>query len=103
MIPLVLTLRIGLGNEKCLHSLIRLVLTLRIGRRNVLMRKDWFTLIDSSCSDPKDWSGNEKRLHSLIPGSDPKDWLVMRSIYLSLIPLVLTLRIGRVMRNIYTH
>ena len=43
-----------------------------------------FTLIDSSGSDPKDWSGNEKRLHSLIP-------------------LVLTLRIGLVMRNIYTH
>ena len=43
MIPLVLTLRIGPGNEKRLHSLIRLV------------------------PDPKDWSGNEKRLHSLIP------------------------------------
>ena len=43
-----------------------------------------FTLIDSSGSDPKDWPGNEKRLHSLIR-------------------LVLTLRIGRVMRNVYTH
>ena len=43
-----------------------------------------FTLIDSSGSDPKDLLGNEKRLHSLIP-------------------LVLTLRIGRVMRSIYTH
>ena len=43
-----------------------------------------FTLIDSSGSDPKDWSGNEKHLHSLIR-------------------LVLTLRIGRVMRSVYTH
>ena len=43
-----------------------------------------FTLIDSSGSDPKDWSGNEKHLHSLIP-------------------LVPTLRIGQVMRNVYTH
>ena len=43
-----------------------------------------FTLIDSSGSDPKDWPGNEKHLHSLIP-------------------LVLTLRISRVMRNVYTH
>ena len=43
-----------------------------------------FTLIDSSGSDPKDWLGNEKRLHSLIS-------------------LVLTLRIGRVMRSVYTH
>ena len=32
LIPLVLTLRIGSGNEKHLHSLIPLVLTLRIGR-----------------------------------------------------------------------
>ena len=63
-----------------------------------------FTLIDSSGSDPKDWRGNEKRLHSLIP-------LVLtlrigtcneKHLY-SLIHLVLTLRIGRVMRNIYTH
>ena len=67
------------GNEKHLHSLIRLVPNLRIGR---VMRS--FILIDSSGSDPKDWSGNEKHLHSLIP-------------------LVLTLRIGRIMRNIYTH
>ena len=54
-----------------------------------------FTLIDSSGSDPKDWSGNEKRLHSLIrlvltlrigPGNEKR--------LHSLIPLVLTLRIG---------
>ena len=43
-----------------------------------------FTLIDSSGSDPKDWPFNEKHLHPLIP-------------------LVLTLRIGWVMRSIYTH
>ena len=43
-----------------------------------------FTLIDSSGSDPKDWSGNEKCLHSLSP-------------------LVLTPRIGQVMRSAYTH
>ena len=43
-----------------------------------------FTPIDSCGSDPKDWPGNEKRLHSLIP-------------------LVLTLRIGWVMRSVYTH
>ena len=43
-----------------------------------------FILIDSSGSDPKDWSGNGNCLHSLIP-------------------LVLTLRIGRVMRSVYTH
>ena len=42
------------------------------------------TLIDSSGSDCKYWLGNEKHLHSLIP-------------------LVLTLRIGQVMRSIYTH
>ena len=40
-----------------------------------------FTLIDSSGSDPKDWLGNEKRLHSLIHP-------------------ILTIRIGWVMRNI---
>ena len=56
----------------------------------LVLTKDWlgnekhFTLIDSSGSDPKDWLCNEKHLHSLIP-------------------LVLTLRIGRVMRSIYTH
>ena len=63
-----------------------------------------FTLIDSSGSDPKDWSGNEKHLHSLIPlvltlrigrGNEKR--------LHSLIRLVLTLRIGWVMRSVYTH
>ena len=54
-----------------------------------------FTLIDSSGSDPKDCPGNEKCLHSLIPlvltlriGQGNEKCLH------SLIPLVLTLRIG---------
>ena len=68
------------GNEKHLHSLIPLV------------------------PDPKDWSGNEKRLHSLIPlVPDPKDWPGNEKRLHSLIRLVLTLRIGKVMRNVYTH
>ena len=83
-----------------------------------------FTLIYSSGSDPKDWSGNEKRLHSLIHlvpepkdwsgkgkclhsliplVSDPKDWSGNEKRLHSLIPLVLTLRIGRVMGSVYTH
>ena len=63
-----------------------------------------FTLFDSSCSDPKDWSGKGKCLHSLIAlVSDPKDLPGNEKHLHSLIPLVLTLRIGRVMRNIYTH
>ena len=63
-----------------------------------------FTLIDSSVSDPKDWPGNEKHLHLLIPlVSDPKDWPGNEKHLNSLIPLVLILRIGRIMRNIYTH
>ena len=83
-----------------------------------------FTLIDSSGSDPKDWPGNGKRLHSLIrlvPDpkdwsgngkrlhslialvSDPKDSLGNEKRLHSLIPLVLTLRIGRVMGIVYTH
>ena len=63
-----------------------------------------FTLIDSSGSDTKDWLGNDKHLHSLIPlvltlriGSGNEKRLH------SLIPLVLTLRIVRVMRSVYTH
>ena len=65
--------------------------------------KDWsgnekvFTLIDSSGSDPKDWSGNEK--FTLI---DLVLWCNEKRLH-SLIPLVLTLRIGGVMRNVYTH
>ena len=63
-----------------------------------------FTLIDSSGSDPKDWPGNEKRLHSLIPQVlTLRIGRVIRSIYTSLIHLVLTLRIGWVMRSVYTH
>ena len=63
-----------------------------------------FTLIDSSGSDPKDWPGNEKRF-TLIDssGSDPKDWSGNEKHLHSLIPLFLTLRIGWVMRSIYTH
>ena len=57
------------------------------------------TLIDSSGSDPKDWSGNEKHLHSLIPlVLTLRIGHVMRNI-----SLVMTLRIGLVMRNVYTH
>ena len=63
-----------------------------------------FTLIDSSGSDHKDWPGNEKRLHSLIPPvPDPQDWPGNQKHLDSLIHLVPTLRIGRVMRNVYTH
>ena len=63
-----------------------------------------FIHIDSSGSDPKNWSGNEK-VFTLIDssGSDPKDWSGNEKHLHSLIPLVLTLRIGRVMRNVYTH
>ena len=58
------------------------------------------SLIDSSGSDPKDWSGNGNCLHSLIPlVLDPKDWSGNEKCLHSLIPLVLTLRIGRVMRS----
>ena len=63
-----------------------------------------FTLIDSSGSDPKDWSGNGKCLHSLIRlVPDPKDWSGNEKCLHSLIPLVLTLKIGLVMGSIYTH
>ena len=63
-----------------------------------------FTLIDSSGSDPKDWSGNGKHLHSLIPlVLTLRIGRVMRSVYTHMIHLVLTLRIGQVMRNVYTH
>ena len=65
-------------NEKYLHSLIPLVLTLRIGCGNEKL----FILIDSPGSDPKDWLGNEKHLHSLIPlVLTLRIGLVMRSIY----------------------
>ena len=63
-----------------------------------------FTLIDSSGSDPKDWSGYEKRLHSLIPlVPDSKEWSGNEKHLHSLIRLVLTLRIDQVMGSVYTH
>ena len=63
-----------------------------------------FTLNDWSGSDPKDWSGNGKHLHSLIPlVPDPTDWPGNEKCLHSLIPLVLTLRIGWEMRSVYTH
>ena len=63
-----------------------------------------FTLIDSSGSDPKDWPGNEKRLHSLIPlVPEPKDWPGNEKHLQSSIHLVMTLKNGRVMKSVYTH
>ena len=80
--------------------MIPLVLTLRIGSGEM---RSGFTLIDSSGPDPKDLAGNEKHLHSLIPlVPDPKDWSGNEKRLHSLI-LVLTLRIGWVMRSIYTY
>ena len=61
------------------------------------------SLIDSSGSDPKYWLGNEKHLHSLIPLVLTLRIGPCEKHLHSLIPLVLTLRIGRVMRNVYTH
>ena len=63
-----------------------------------------FTLIDSSGYDPKDWPGNEKQSTLIdLSGSNPKDWSGNEKHLHSLIHLVPTLRIGRVMRSIYTH
>ena len=63
-----------------------------------------FTLIDSSGSDPKDWSGNEKRLHSLIPlVLTLRIGRVMSKRLHSLIDLVPDPKDCRVMRNVYTH